>query len=231
MRLTRRFLGITLALSLLGGGARAQDTDPADLAFWQSIQNSANPAEYAAYLHAFPQGRFAALARIRAGQADGAAAAAPPAAVPPAAVPTGAPGTLPGKPAALGAPAAPAAPQPQLQPAAAPPGGPVVGQGERIVVTPATVRVGQRVTLRFENFPQANGDFIIVVPAGTPDLDPTDYGANRPLAREVFYGAQRDTEVGPFAPGAYEARYMTTLYNNDRRFEVSARATFTVGVR
>lgn len=48
------------------GSASAQD-DPADLAFWKSIANSKNPAEYRAYLDTFPNGRFAPLARIRAG--------------------------------------------------------------------------------------------------------------------------------------------------------------------
>ena len=47
-----------------------------DLAFWQSIQNSTDPAEYQAYLDAFPHGKFAKLASIRAH-------AAAPAAVPP----------------------------------------------------------------------------------------------------------------------------------------------------
>jgi outer membrane protein OmpA-like peptidoglycan-associated protein len=47
--------------------AYADETDPADLAFWQSIQNSTNPAEFKAYLDAFPNGRFVPLARIRAG--------------------------------------------------------------------------------------------------------------------------------------------------------------------
>lgn len=69
---------LCLALALLAAmPARAQGTDPADLAFWQSIQNSKEPAEYQAYLQAFPNGRFAPLARVRAGQAAGAAPAGP----------------------------------------------------------------------------------------------------------------------------------------------------------
>ncbi|WP_175534255.1 caspase family protein [Falsiroseomonas stagni] len=39
--------------------------DALDLAFWQSIQNSQNIADFDAYLTAFPQGRFAPLARNR----------------------------------------------------------------------------------------------------------------------------------------------------------------------
>lgn len=57
--------------------ALAQQTDPADLVFWQSIAGSQDPAAYAAYLEAFPNGRFAPLARLRAG-----GAAAPPQATP-----------------------------------------------------------------------------------------------------------------------------------------------------
>jgi hypothetical protein len=58
------------ALALLPAlPARAQDA--ADLAMWQSIAHSTNPAEYRAYLDTFPNGRFVELARLRA-------AAAPP---------------------------------------------------------------------------------------------------------------------------------------------------------
>ena len=74
------------AALLLAVPAVAQPVDPADLAFWQSIQNSKNTAEYQAYLQAFPNGRFAALARLRAGQ-GGVPAGAPAAAPAPAGVP------------------------------------------------------------------------------------------------------------------------------------------------
>jgi uncharacterized caspase-like protein len=36
-----------------------------ELAFWESIRDSRNPADYRAYLEQYPQGRFASLARIR----------------------------------------------------------------------------------------------------------------------------------------------------------------------
>ena len=42
-----------------GGGSNAE------FIFWDSIKNSTNPAEFAAYLQAYPEGHFAALARIR----------------------------------------------------------------------------------------------------------------------------------------------------------------------
>jgi Domain of unknown function (DUF4189)/Putative peptidoglycan binding domain len=40
-------------------------TDPADLAFWNSIKDSKVPDEYKAYLTQYPNGAFASLARIR----------------------------------------------------------------------------------------------------------------------------------------------------------------------
>lgn len=63
--------------------------DPAELAFWDAIKNSTNPADYRAYLETYPQGRFAALARVRAAAgapqapAPKAAAAPPTPAAPP----------------------------------------------------------------------------------------------------------------------------------------------------
>lgn len=64
--------------------------DAYELSFWESIRSSENPAEYRAYLNAYPDGRFAGLARTREQQyaarqpAPVAAPAAPHAARPPA---------------------------------------------------------------------------------------------------------------------------------------------------
>jgi formylglycine-generating enzyme required for sulfatase activity len=52
--------------------------DAFELAFWESVRESKNPADYRAYLQAFPNGRFAPLARLRAG---GEPATSPPAGV------------------------------------------------------------------------------------------------------------------------------------------------------
>jgi hypothetical protein len=51
----------------------------AELTFWKTVQESADPAEYRAYLEAFPGGVFAPLARVRIKQLEGAgeAVAAP----------------------------------------------------------------------------------------------------------------------------------------------------------
>lgn len=53
-------------------GARAQ-VESAEVAFWNSIKDSKNPAEYQAYLQAFPNGIFAPLARLRVQQLGGGA--------------------------------------------------------------------------------------------------------------------------------------------------------------
>ncbi|MEZ5828968.1 MAG: hypothetical protein R3D01_11620 [Hyphomicrobiales bacterium] len=42
--------------------------DAAEVSFWDSVKDSDNPAELEAYLSTYPQGTFAALARIRLNQ-------------------------------------------------------------------------------------------------------------------------------------------------------------------
>jgi hypothetical protein len=223
-----------LALLLLAVPALAQDTDPADIAFWQSIQGSTNPAEYQAYLNAFPNGRFAPVARLRAGGGGDPAEGAQPAA-------QGG-----GKPAALGGPdAAPGAnnaPVPRPGPAPAPAPAPMPADDTpdeassgTITATPAIARVGNQITLSFKDFPKATSyDVIVVVPAGTPDLDPMQRGGDmkildRTYASNLMDGSGNETtwKVGPHAPGRYEARWMTRLYNNEDRLEVKARAPLT----
>lgn len=46
-------------------GPQSDQLGPYELSFWETIRNSENPAEYRAYLDAYPNGRFAALARTR----------------------------------------------------------------------------------------------------------------------------------------------------------------------
>lgn len=46
-------------------GPQSDQLGPYELSFWETIRNSRNPAEYRAYLDAYPNGRFAALARTR----------------------------------------------------------------------------------------------------------------------------------------------------------------------
>jgi formylglycine-generating enzyme required for sulfatase activity len=81
-------------------GRAGDRPDAYELSFWESIRASENASEYKAYLSAYPNGRFAALARARE-QLYGAKPAAPPAAAvasssppPPAAAPSPASKTI-----------------------------------------------------------------------------------------------------------------------------------------
>ena len=62
---------------VLGFAIPAFAQDPGEIAFWKSVQNTKNPAELQAYLDAYPQGRFAALARVRIAALRGNAAPTP----------------------------------------------------------------------------------------------------------------------------------------------------------
>lgn len=203
MAVSSRMLGWTMLAALaLAPGAGAQGvTDPGDLAFWQSIQSSKAADEYRAYLQSYPNGRFAELARVRMQQLGG--------------LPAPAPNT--GN-RVVG-------PQPPPVPDAGP--DPVIS------IVPPGGRVGQRFTVNCINFPQENSyDKLVIVPAGTPVGDPS---RNREQSGVLWfvYGTgcgMPGNEAGPFAPGAYEARWMTTLYNNDYpvRYEMKAMTAFTV---
>lgn len=99
-----RILTVIGLLALAGcGSAPPPSSQPPDteLVFWESIRDSKDPAEYRAYLDAYPQGRFATLARIRAAAATPPPAAPSPAPAAPVRKPTAA------KPAAPPARAAP----------------------------------------------------------------------------------------------------------------------------
>jgi hypothetical protein len=101
--------------------------------------------------------------------------------------------------------------------------GPVVGKGV-ITATPDPAEVGDKITLTFANFPKSVGgsDELIVVPVGTPD---TAYNIGSSFTQNLAAGSD---VVGPFAPGTYEARWLTTLYNNQNKMQVGARTQFTV---
>jgi hypothetical protein len=62
MRKSAPVLALVMALAAI---PFAHATDQADLMFWQSVSNSHDPGEYRAYLQAYPNGQFAALAKIR----------------------------------------------------------------------------------------------------------------------------------------------------------------------
>ena len=48
-----------------GGPSGPREANATELAFWQSVQASDDPAEYRAYLARFPDGTFTALAHAR----------------------------------------------------------------------------------------------------------------------------------------------------------------------
>ena len=211
----RQVLAIVTAIFALATHVSAEDTDPADLAFWQSIQTSTNPAEYKAYLDTFPAGKFAALARIRV------------------TTPPQAQLAVAGQAGATTADQAAAPADPTADQAAAPtnPTGDV-GQGEKLVLDPPQLRVGQTVTVTCTDLPQpTNWDMIYVVKAGSPDLDPGSAAGSGVKALSQVYASNCMTGIltfGPFAPGSYEIRFYTRLYNNDGRQEIATRTKFAV---
>ena len=108
--------------------------------------------------------------------------------------------------------------------------GPVVGDG-KIVVRAKQMRVGQKMAVSFQGFPETgDGDLVQVVSAGAPDNVQPNSTGEKPLAFSYLSRWQVDNgwEIGPFAPGLYEIRWLTTLYNNERKLEVGARAQFSV---
>jgi hypothetical protein len=199
-------VGLPLLFSV---AARADDDAATDLAFWQSIQNSSDPAEYQAYLDAFPHGKFAKLALIRAHPTAPAAAAAA---------------------VAIPLPALRPAPQPAppAQPATDDAGDTPAG---KMVLEPAAPRVGQTIRITCEDFPKpTSADMLVVVPAGSPVMDPAR-GPDQTKAVWFAYALNCfsiPVTAGPFAPGAYEVRFMTRLYNNTGVMELHATTGFRV---
>ncbi len=58
-------LALAVALFVQLGAAVAQSDTSVEITFWNSVKDSRNPAEISAYLDKYPNGTFAALARIR----------------------------------------------------------------------------------------------------------------------------------------------------------------------
>lgn len=107
---------MALAVTTQGTAAQAQAANgvgtPFELAFWQSVGTSDDPALYEAYLQQYPQGTFAALARAKAAALRHGATTPPAPAAPAAVVPTAAP-------APVAATAATTLPAPAVGPALA----------------------------------------------------------------------------------------------------------------
>jgi hypothetical protein len=206
-----RFLLAAAVFLGLAGPVPAQQVDPADVTFWQSIQSSQNPAEYAAYLTSFPKGVFAELARLRIAQLGGQAPAKADAAAP-----------------AVAQPAVPAPTTPALG-AAAPDDQPL--SDAELSIEPAAPRVGQSIKVRFADMPTPSSyDTVIVVAAGSPASTGTTSDEN--VLKKTYianqYYLDNGWEVGSLPPGRYEIRWMTSLYNTANRLEVGAKFAFQV---
>ncbi|MGE4220787.1 MAG: hypothetical protein AB7G39_15175 [Alphaproteobacteria bacterium] len=214
MRIVR--LALVLGIVLAALPASAQQTDPADLAFWQAIQNSTNPAEYQAYLQSFPNGRFAGLAQLRA-QGRGLPANAAPAA--PAGIPAMPAGPMPGMPAGAmpGMAAGPSIPQDTERPH------PNAARFQ-FTMEQAVINLGENPVVKVANVPPKVKMSVIIVRAGTkmkgwrdnsPDAvgrynfdyynhDPDPSGPNQYLDTATL-------EYRPLPVGDYWIRYYTTL--------------------
>jgi hypothetical protein len=108
--------------------------------------------------------------------------------------------------------------------------GRVVGDGKIVLRSPA-MRVGQKMLMSFRDFPETGqGDVCVVVAGGAPDAVQPNSQGEKPLAFTYLskWQVENGWEAGPFAPGLYEVRWLTTLYNNESKYEVGARAQFTV---
>ncbi len=127
------------------------------------------------------------------------------------------------------APAPGPAPTPPVDPEPAPdPSGPA------LTISPPSGRVGQMFTIGCQNLPE-NGrfDVIIVVRAGTPVLPPDANSAQMKVLTSAYTANCKAynnnlTGFGPYAPGNYEARFMSQLYNDDHKYEMIAKVAFAV---
>ena len=130
--------------------------------------------------------------------------------------------------------AAGATPGPGPAPPVAPEPDPVDPSDPALTISPANGRVGQIFTIGCVNLPE-NGrfDVVIVVRAGSPVLPP-DANADQMKVLTSGYVANCKpsnnnlTGFGPYAPGNYEARFMSRLYNDDHKFEMKAKVAFSV---
>jgi len=66
-----RHVALAGLLLTAAASSAARAADPADIAYWTSVENSGNPDELRAYLHTFPHGQFAGLAQVKLGELQG----------------------------------------------------------------------------------------------------------------------------------------------------------------
>ncbi|MFL9909292.1 SUMF1/EgtB/PvdO family nonheme iron enzyme [Paraburkholderia sp. RL17-337-BIB-A] len=164
-----------------------------EITFWNSIKDSNYPSDYEAYLKAYPNGRFAALAHARMDRLRAAASASAPSASPGAA-PSAAPSVAPAPQAPRSTTPASAAPQDHPRAAAPTPTTPVPA-------APTAPAVAQKPTAHppgaGESRDCATCPIMITVPAGAFSMgSSTDDPSEKPV-HHVTIGA-------PFAIGKYE---------------------------
>ncbi|MCP2088820.1 UNVERIFIED_ORG: formylglycine-generating enzyme required for sulfatase activity [Paraburkholderia sediminicola] len=161
-----------------------------EITFWNSIKDSNYPSDYEAYLKAYPNGRFAALAHARIDRLRAAGAASAPPAAPPAA---------PSPQAAR--PAAPASAAPQDHPHAATP----TPTTPPATTAPPAAPAAQAAAQKPATHPPSAGEsrdcatcpIMIALPAGSFSMgSSTDDPSEKPV-HHVTIGA-------PFAIGKYE---------------------------
>jgi formylglycine-generating enzyme required for sulfatase activity len=178
----------------LAGVVPKNSAEQFELAFWNSVKDSKQVSDYEAYLHAYPKGRFAALARARIQQLK----AAPPQAAAPA--PTQQPAQPPPAQAAKPAEQAKAAAKPQqgkAQPAAAT-GAAAGAQDEAAAVT--STSAGAVATVKDCD---ACPLMVALSPApftmGSNNSDPSERPAHKVALRTPFAIGKVEVTVGQWA--------------------------------
>ena len=176
MRRYLALLGVAALVAALGGAPARAAADQAEIAFWRAVQFTLNPDELQAYLDAYPNGAFAALARIRLSELRAKAAPG---------------GTPPGPP--LPMPRQTAAPLPSI------PGVSIQAAGARFYEgDPVPISVDATGLRQGTNFR------VTVVPAGTPDQ--IDNVAAFVANSQVVAAARRSYITVKSPPGRDEAR-------------------------
>lgn len=106
--------------------------------------------------------------------------------------------------------------------------------GPALTISPANGRVGQIFTIGCVNLPEnGRADVVIVVRAGSPVLPPDVSSDQMKVLTSAYtlsckYYNNTLPNFGPYAPGNYEARFMSRLYNDEHKFEMKSKIMFSV---
>lgn len=175
-----------------------------ELTYWQSVESGNDPALYEAYLAQYPNGTFAAVARVKLAKLRQVAMPAPYAVPAPVLAPAPAPAPAPPPPqivpAAATAPApapapvmAAAAPQPALaQPALAPASPPAAATARKQALATRAARSAPMPASRVESVPKGDADSEPYVTAAVPN-EPEPESADSDALRRLL-GALGDSQ-------------------------------------